>query len=162
MARVLENNLYPLPVYHYRVYIAEKATPVRDRQKLAQSTGSEFVGFSQIDGLSQERDTVRYSHGLSWKTGSVTQMGQYKPLILTLKRGLAPKRSQLTDWFQDGSEARDLEVQLLDPIGHASVLWKIYRAMPTKIDGPSFSAQSNEIALEQVSLTAETLRVIFL
>ncbi len=162
MSRSLENQHYPLPVYSFRVFLAEKAKPVSDQGKNAKALGTEFMGFSSVEGLSQERDSVRYYHGLSWRTGAITQLGMHKPLTITLKRGLAPKRNQLTKWFQEGGEARDLEVHLLDPAHNPSVVWKVYKALPTKLDGPGFTANSNEIAVEQISLTAESLRVIFL
>jgi phage tail-like protein len=162
MEKFLEYWNHPLPVYNFRVFIFPRLKANSEQYKIADLLLFPFMAFVSIDGLSQERDSVRYYHGKSWKTGSVTQLGMYKPLNLTLKRGIAPARFELSDWFQDGGEARDLEIHLCDEFGIPCVRWKVYNAVPTKIDAPSFSAASNELAIEQINLIADSFRVEYL
>ncbi|KZS40933.1 hypothetical protein AWE51_24340 [Aquimarina aggregata] len=133
---------YPLPVYNYRVII----------------NGSETMSFSEVSGLEIDHEHVMYKHGFSWVTGIHLIRGQRKPINVTLKRGLVSKRKDLYDWIKAG-EKKDIRIELCDETGTAAVSWDISRALPFKMDAPSFSVSTNDIAIESLDLIAHDLRI---
>jgi len=81
---------------------------------------------------------------------------------ITLKWGLADDRD-LYDWHRqwatgDPAAARKSgSVILLDRQGQEKVRWNFKEAWPAKWTGPSFSAESSELAIETLELAHEGL-----
>ncbi|WP_298310735.1 phage tail protein [uncultured Aquimarina sp.] len=134
---------YPLPVYNYRVIIDGIA---------------EDMSFSDVSGLEIEHDHVLYKHGFSWVMGSHLIRAQQKPINISLKRGILKSRSFLYDWLRSG-EKKDIRIELCDENGLAIVSWDVHRALPFKLDAPSFSAGTNDIAIESLDLIAHDLKI---
>ena len=141
-------SAYPLPVYNYRVTI-EQLT----------------LGFSEVSGLSVEYEPVTYKHGFSFAMGAKIIPGMRQPIKLTMKRGIVKGGDVLYGWLHGAytdpfkSAKRDILVDLCDETGTAIVRWKIQGALPTKIDAPTFDANSNEIAIETLEVIAQDLQV---
>jgi phage tail-like protein len=139
---------YPLPVYNYRVTI-----------------DSVTLGFSEVSGLHVEYEPVTYKHGLSFATGSKIIPGMRQPIKLTLKRGIVQKDAFLISWLHDTyvnpfkSAKRDILIDLCDETGTPVVHWKVLGAFPTRIDAPTFDANSNEVAIETVEVIAQGMNV---
>ncbi len=138
--RIIEN--YPLPVYNYQVTI----------------NGIEIMSFAEISGLEIDHDHILYRHGFSWAVGDHLIRGQRKPINITLKRGIVKRRSDLHDWIKSG-EKKDIRIELCDETGMGIVIWEVSRALPFKLDAPSFSASTSEIAFESLNLIAHDLRI---
>lgn len=136
------SEIYPLPVYNYQVTI----------------NGVEIMSFSEISGLEIDHDHVLYRHGFSWAVGDHLIRGQRKPINISLKRGLIKRRSDLYHWIKSG-EKKDIRIELCDEAGMGIVVWEVSRALPFKLDAPSFSANANEIAIESLDLIAHDLRI---
>lgn len=134
------SNDYPVPVYNYRVTI----------------DGSNTMSFSEVSGLEIDYEHVLYRHGFSWVMGDNLIRGQRKPINVTLKRGITKYRKELYDWLKS-AEKKDVRIELCDELGNAIVSWHVTRALPLKLDAPSFSASSNEVAIESMSLIAHDL-----
>lgn len=148
------NSSYPLQSSHFRLqFIKGKGGGA--------SGDAKFVGFNSVDGLVIDHEFVRYDDGMSWKRGAVVQFGRVKPLDITLKRAIAPRRSKMVRWIQRRLEPRDLEIQLCDEKGQVKVTWKVFQASPVKISAPTLDASSNEVSIEQISLTASHAEVRF-
>ena len=143
---------YPLPVYNYRVEI-----------------GEETVAFSEVSGLSIGYETTTYKE-------SPTESGAPGPRVMhmpaqatattiTLKKGLVPAVSikVLFDWIKTTTinqiEKKDIFVRLCNEKGEPVISWKIANAFPTKLDAPSFDANSNDAAIETMELTADFITV---
>lgn len=141
---------YPLPVYNYRVEIAGVA-----------------VGFSEVSGLSIRRETTTYKE-------SPTAGGAPGPVVfrmpaqaanptITMKKGLVRKGSiaALYKWISatqiNQTEKKDIYVRLCDEKGDAVISWKVINAFPTKLDAPSFSANSNDSAIESMELIGDSV-----
>lgn len=131
---------YPLPVYSYRVII----------------DGSETMSFSEVSGLEIEHEHVLYRHGFSWSMGDYLIRAQRKPINITLKRGVARKRSNLYNWLKS-ADKRDIRIELCDEKGVAMVSWDVFRALPIKLDAPSFNASTNDTAIESLNLIGHDL-----
>lgn len=54
---------------------------------------------------------------------------------------------------------RNLVIDLCDEEGLPVVRWTVLKAMPVKLEAPSFKADSNEVAFEQMDLIAHELKV---
>ncbi len=135
---IVEN--YPLPVYSYKVVIDD----------------SEEFSFSEVAGLEIDYDHLLYRHGYSWATGDYLIRTQRKPINITLRRGVAKSRRFLYDWLKS-ADKKNLSIDLCDENGDAIVSWSVYRALPFKLDAPSFNANSNDVAIEGLDLIAHDL-----
>lgn len=144
---------YPLPVYNYRVTI------YNDDDALTMS-------FAEVSGLSLAYEAVTYKHGLSFAMGNQIIPGMKQPITLSMKRGIAPKNDQLQQWVEEiyerpfsTSPKRDIVIDLCDEVGTPVMRWTVRGALPTKLDAPTFNADSNDVAIEQVDLIAQDVRV---
>jgi phage tail-like protein len=146
-------STYPLPSYNYRITILQGGDPL-------------VISFSEVTGLSLEYEPVTYKHGLSFAMGVQIIPGMLQPIRLTMKKGLVQGNDFLYRWM-DGSyhqpsfysTKRDVLIDLCDEAGQAVVRWTVQGALPTKLDAPSFDANSNEVAIETLELVAHGLRV---
>lgn len=150
MATTVEDikNNYPLPVYHYRVEI----------------DGMDPVAFSEVSGLTIERETITYKDGLSAIQGSKHMPGMASPVKFSMKKGIVKGDSQLYAWVNSVRvttiEKKNITISLMDEKGEAPlVTWKVNNAFPLKMDAPGFNATSNEVAIESLDLMADDLKV---
>lgn len=142
---IIEN--YPLPVYNYRVVI----------------NGNEEMSFSEVTGLEVLYKEVVYKQGFSHVTG-LTGLhiirGQREPIRLNLKKGVVKKSSYLYDWFKSGRK-RNIKIDLCDENAIPLVSWEIERALPLKLDAPSFNASTSDVAIEHLGLIAHDLKITY-
>ncbi len=139
---------YPLPVYNYRVEIAGEA-----------------IAFSEVSGLSINYETTTYKES-PVEGGKAGPVRMYMPAqiaapTISLKKGLVRTKSisVLYNWINQTQtnqiEKKDIHVRLCDEKGEAVLTWKIVNAFPTKLDAPSFDANSNDAAIESMELMAD-------
>jgi phage tail-like protein len=139
---------YPLPVYNYRVEI-----------------GSDTVAFSEVSGLSISYETTTYKESpvASGAPGPrvMYMPAQGTPAKITLKKGLVRVASVATfyRWLQsiqiNQVDKKDVYVRLCDEKGDAVISWKVTNAFPTKLDAPTFTATSNDAAIESMELMGD-------
>src|SRR5215470_5075049 len=143
---------YPLPVYNYKVEI-----------------DGQSVGFSEVSGLSIAHQTAKYAEspsaggppGPRW----MHMPAQEDPATITLKKGVVPTVSVATffNWINsiqtNRVDKKDIFVRLCDEEGNAVISWKVINAFPTKLDGPSFSASSNDVAVESMTVMADGVQI---
>ncbi|MHA7056527.1 phage tail protein [Aquimarina sp. M1] len=134
---------YPLPVYNYQVRI---------------DGIEEGMSFSEISGLEMDYDHVLYRHGFSWIMGDHLIRAQRKPINVSLKRGVAKSRRFLYDWLRR-EDKKNISIALCDESGKPIVSWEVYRALPIKLHAPSFSASTNDIAIESLDLIAHDIKL---
>ena len=137
---------YPLPSYNFKVRI-----------------GPENYSFSQVSGLNLQYEKVVYLHGLSWLEGELQMPGRQQAVTVTLERGIVPSGSVLLEWIQSirlGSVTKqDIIIDLCDETGAPRVSWTVLNAFPIQLNAPTFDAKSNDVAIEQLSLTANGLTI---
>lgn len=143
---------YPLPVYNYKVEI-----------------DGQTVGFSEVSGLTIQHETTKYAEspsaggppGPRW----MYMPAQENPATVTLKKGVVPTVSVGTffKWINsiqtNRVDKKDIYVRLCDEEGNAVISWKVINAFPTKLEGPAFSASSNDVAVESMELMADGVRI---
>jgi len=141
---------YPLPVYNFRVEI-----------------DGNTVGFSEVSGLNIAYETMTYTESGTGVGGPriMYMPGKPKVTTLTMKKGVVTGVSVATLYSWINSIAlnrvvkKDIVIRLCDENGAAVVSWKVVNAFPTQLDAPAFTASSNDVAVESMSLTADNIIV---
>ena len=130
---------YPLALYNFRVTV-----------------GSTSMSFTEVTGIAIAYEHVVYRHGLSFHEGEQIATFHHDAFApISCKRGslLDADPLFLHDWLRS-KEVRPMEVHLCDATGKAVLAWRIARAVPVKLSAPSFSATSNDVAIDALDLQA--------
>lgn len=136
---------YPIPTYRFVV-----------------SLGDEKVSFKSVSGLDIKYESIEYKDG----TGGVFRMpGQVQAANITLSKGVFKGKNALYEWLSTISlnavEKRDLMISLTDETGSELLAsWSVINAFPTSLTAPSFDATSNDIAVQEIALIADSITVI--
>ena len=116
--------------------------------------------FSEASGLTAEGDAVDYREGTDPQQNVRKLPGLRKYSNITLKRGYTQDGS-LWDWYNkiaNGEpDRRDVTIVLMNEARQPVLQWHAENAWVNKIEGPSFKAAGNEIAMETVELVHEGL-----
>lgn len=143
---------YPLPVYNYKVEI-----------------DGGTVAFSEVSGLNIGYETTTYKES-PIESGAPGPRVMHMPAqgtaaSLTLKKGIVRGTSVATlfGWINtiqiNQVEKKDIYIRLCDENGDAVISWKVTNAFPTKLEAPSFNANSNDVAVESMELKADRVTV---
>lgn len=143
---------YPLPVYNYKVEI-----------------GGESIAFSEVSGLDIGYETTTYKEspvgGGAPGPRVMNMPAQATATNVTLKKGVVRGTSvpALYEWINtiqtNQVEKKDIVVSLCDESGGPVISWKVINAFPTKLEAPTFDANSNEVAIESMELMADAVKV---
>ncbi|EDM80960.1 hypothetical protein PPSIR1_25311 [Plesiocystis pacifica SIR-1] len=141
---------YPLPVYNYRVEI-----------------DGETVAFSEVSGLSINYEVTTYKESPTSSNAAgpriILMPSQIQQPTVSLKKGLVRKTSiaLLYNWINSTATnvivKKDIVVRLCDETGTPVVSWTVHNAFPTKLDAPTFDANSNDAAIESMELRADKI-----
>lgn len=136
-----QRDAYPLPAYNFRVTI-----------------GGEAMSFSEVSGVTIDYETVTYKHGLSFSEGEVLKKYRYNKFVpIRLKKGTV-KGNYLYEWLKS-KDKRRLDISLCDEEGKAVVNWVVGKAVPVKLEAPTFDANTNEVAIETLEVMAANISV---
>jgi phage tail-like protein len=126
-------------------------------------------GFQEVSGLDVEMDVKDYEEG-GRNDAIVRRVGRarYQPLVC--KRGMlgpagGKAKSDLWQWFQDvvggirPVRRYDGTVLVRDQSGRTMASWQFLRAVPSKLVGPQLNAKTGEVAIEELHLAHEGLRL---
>jgi phage tail-like protein len=124
---------------------------------LVEIDGVTVAGFSECSGLSTETDAVEYRTGAEDIT--VRKLpGLAKYSNITLKRGFT-KTKELWTWRKtvlDGKTQRcSGTITLLDEARKPAIRWNFREGWARKLDGPTFNAKTNEVAIETLEIAHE-------
>jgi phage tail-like protein len=151
------------------------ATTFRFRVLLHGSAGSGASGplgsggFQECTGLEVEMDVSEFPEGGS-NDAVVQRAGRAKYTKLALKRGmLAPAGgqvdSQLWEWIQDvvggvrPIRRYDGTIQVLGEAQAVVATWTFTRGLPAKLVGPQLNAKTGDVAIEELQIAHEGLRL---
>jgi phage tail-like protein len=116
--------------------------------------------FSEVGGLTAEGDSVDYREGSDVQSNVRKLIGMRKYSNLTLKRGYTPDKS-LWQWYTNivngVADRRNVTITLLNERREPVLRWHAENAWINKIEGPSFKASSNDVAMESLELVHEGL-----
>lgn len=141
---------------------AERRDPYRSFNFHIEIEGIDVAAFSEVSGLTAEGDAVDYREGTDKHNNVRKLVGLRKYTNLTLKRGYT-KDKALWDWHRkivNGElDRRNVTIVLLNEAREVVVRWHAENAWINKIEGPSFKAAGNEVAMESVELVHEGLTI---
>lgn len=143
----MPDKLYPLPVFHFSV-----------------DFGGEKLGFTEVSGLTQERQAIEYRAGDFPEYSSIKFPGMAKYNNITLKRGVMKSDNKFFEWLNSGMnlskvDRKDLTISLLNEKHEPVMTWKVNRAFPVKVEGPQLKATGNEVAIESIEIAHEGLLI---
>jgi len=120
------------------------------------------AGFREASGLETSQNAAEYREGTDRNLAPRKIPGLNSYGDITLSRGLTSD-SKLWEWRQKvmkGTvERHNVSITLLDQQGNPKVTWNLFDCWPKSWSGPSLSATSDEIAVEQLILACERIEV---
>jgi len=138
----VQKSSYPLPVYNFRVTI-----------------DGTTMSFSEVSGITLEYETVTYRHGFSfWEGEGIKKYFYNKYVPVTLKKGTIKGINFLQEWLKE-KQKRTVEVSLCDELGQPVVSWRITKAIPVKLEAPTFDANTNEVSIESLEVMASGISI---
>jgi phage tail-like protein len=116
-------------------------------------------GFTEVSGLESDIEVEEYREG--GVNGYVHKLpGPARHANLVLSHGLT-SISSLWDWYYNTTlgtiQRKNGTIVLLDPQQVPVMWWNFRNALPVRWTGPSFNANSDEVAVESVELAHEGL-----
>lgn len=141
------------------------------------SSGSSWTGenalangaFQECTGLEIEMDVQEYLEG-GRNDGVIRRVGRAKYSNIVLKRGMLHQDGHVNDelwkWLQDivsgGPVTRyDGIIEVKSRDGSMVVAtWGFERGLPAKISGPQLNGKTGEIAIEELHIAHEGLRLM--
>jgi phage tail-like protein len=103
--------------------------------------------------------------------GVLQRAGRVKPARITLRRGMlhpvgGTVNTDLWRWFADVVDGvlplrrYDGTVEVLDERTRVVASWAFVRGLPAKIVGPQLNARTGEVAVEELQIAHEGLRLV--
>jgi phage tail-like protein len=124
--------------------------------------GLTLASFSEASGLVAEGDPVDYREGADMVNSVRKLAGLRKYQNITLKRGYTQNK-ELWAWYRNiangDDDRRNGAVVLMDEAHRDVLRWNFRNAWLNKVEGPSFNATGNEVAMESVELCHEGLDI---
>lgn len=116
-------------------------------------------GFSEVSGLESQVEVEEYREG--GVNGFVHKLpGRTSHANLVLSHGLTSV-STLWNWYYNTTlgaiQRRNGTIMLLDPRQIPVMWWNFRNALPVRWSGPTFTATSDEVAVESIELAHEGL-----
>jgi phage tail-like protein len=154
-----------LPTFRFEVKLFRSSSGSSWAGKNALGNGA----FQECTGLEIEMDVQEYLEG-GRNDGVVRRVGRAKYSNIVLKRGMLHQDGQVNDelwkWLQDivsgGPVARyDGIIEVKSRDGSMVVAtWGFLRGLPAKISGPQLNGKTGEIAIEELHIAHEGLRLM--
>jgi len=121
-------------------------------------------GFTEVTGLTIERQVVEYREGQSPEYKTMKMPGLEKSHTIVLKRGIMPGDHDFFSWMStialNQVERRDVTISLLNEKHEPVMTWKVKNAWPIKWDGPTLKSDGSEVAIETLELAHEGIMLL--
>ncbi len=125
--------------------------------------------FQECTGLEISMDVQDYLEG-GRNDGVIKRVGRGKYAELVLKRGMVfrgagPAEPELWSWLQGVLRGErpvrryDGIVEVMDPGEQVVARWVFDRGLPAKLTGPSLNARTGDVAIEELHIAHEGLRL---
>jgi len=141
---------------------AERRDPYRSFNFQLEIDGVPLGAFSECSGLTAEGDAVDYREGTDFQPNVRKLVGLRKYTNITLKRGYTQDKSLWT-WLANivngVPDRRNVTIVLMNEQRQPVLRWHAENAWLNKIEGPSFKASGNEVAIESVEIIHEGLTI---
>ena len=123
--------------------------------------GEAIAGVRRVRGLGQLTELVSVRDGGDPNASRVV-VGPTKFEPVTIERGIT-RDDAFEKWAQamrqgaGGAPRKDVRIELHDGERRLTVAWVLKGALPVKIEAPDLNADSNDVAIEQLTLAYEGL-----
>ncbi len=150
----------PVLGYNFAITLQDSSTAVAT---IAIAIGqAPQAGFSECSGLEISMQPEEYKQG--GENGTVRKFpSRVTWTNIRLKRGVATT-NDLWEWFYSFVEGRgkrrDGIISLRNDRQEAVRVWKFVRGFPTKFTGPSMNANQSQIAIEELEIAHEGLKML--
>lgn len=125
--------------------------------------------FQECSGLDIEMDVQEYLEG-GRNDGVIKRVGRAKYTNLVFKRGMfyttdGGVNNEMWSWIQKVLAGHrpvpryDGLIELMIPRPDVVARWEFFRGLPAKIAGPQLNAKTGEIAIEELHIAHEGLRL---
>jgi phage tail-like protein len=143
-------------------------TPLPDASQTGARLGD--GAFQECSGLDVEMDVQEYLEG-GRNDGVIRRVGRAKYQNLVLKRGMffgqgQPVNADLWQWLQGIVSGRrpvvryDGVIEVMDTGEDALATWMFERGLPAKVAGPQLNARTGEVAIEELHIAHEGLKLV--
>ena len=131
--------------------------PYTNYNFLIEIDGIARAAFQECSGFDSTIDVIEHREGGQNTTlRKLPGMTKYSNIIL--KWGMTDDR-ELYDWhrrtIQGDIERKNGSIVLLNRKGEEVARWNVFRAWPSKWDGPNLNAEGNDAAIETLELANE-------
>lgn len=162
-----------LRAFRFQVKLRKSAAVESGTQAPSDSpTGTELGdgAFQECSGLELEMDVQEYQEG-GRNDGVIKRVGRAKYSPIVLKRGMfygssGVANADLWKWIQgmvagERPAARyDGIIKLMKSGDDVSATWVFDRGLPLKVRGPELNAKTGEVAIEELHIAHEGLRLV--
>jgi phage tail-like protein len=175
-------DIFILPAFRFEVKLVRSPDSVAGRQNLpgagdsySPPQGGTLLGtgaFQECTGLEIEMDIQEYQEG-GRNNGTIRRVGRGKYPPLVLKRGMfyqaqgdGQVNPELWHWMQRILNGQrpvpryDGIVYVMSADKTVRATWMFDRGLPAKIRGPELNAKTGEIAIEELTIAHEGLRLL--
>lgn len=139
---------------------AIRTDPFRAFNFRVEIDGLTVGSFSECSGLTADGDSVDYREGTDVPLHVRKLVGLRKTTPIELKRGYTTN-TELWRWHENISnglnDRRDGTIVLMDEQRRDVMRWNFENGWINKIEGPSFKAAGNEVAIESIQIVHERL-----
>lgn len=162
-----------LRTFRFQIKLRQSAATESGRQQLSDAPTGSPLGdgaFQECSGLDIEMDVQEYLEG-GRNDGVIRRVGRAKYSNLVLKRGMfygdaGEVNGDIWNWIQ-GVVAGVRPVARYDGIievmsvgDEVVASWVFDRGLPAKVSGPQLNAKTGEIAIEELHIAHEGLRLV--
>jgi phage tail-like protein len=127
------------------------------------NTTGAVAGFREVSGLSSSTAVVEYREGNEQPLHVRKLTGLRTAANLVFKRGIT-LNVELWQWYRNIvngiADRRNGAVILRDEEQNDVLRWNFTAGWPTKYDGPTFNATTNEVALETLEIAVESIELV--
>ncbi len=150
----------PYRAFNFLITLVDSSSALGTALSVIQSAA--VGGFSECSGLELSLDAEEYKEGGN-NGGSLRFPTRIKWTNLRLKRGMAIAKD-LWNWhygFVEGKvQRRDGIITLQDELHLPVKVWSFTRGLPVKWTGPSLNATQNAVAIEELEIAHEGLKLL--
>jgi len=136
----------------------ERTDPFRAFNFRIEIDGVNVGAFSEVSGLVSEIDAVDYREGTDLQLTVRKLPALFKQNNLTLKNGYTGNR-ELWDWYRSIQlgvpDRRGVTLVLMDDQRRDVMRWSVENAWIRKIEGPTFKANANDVAMQSLEIIHE-------
>jgi phage tail-like protein len=152
----------------HRSPMAEAGAPAPAGAPAGEALGD--GAFQEVSGLEVEMDVQEYLEG-GRNDGVIRRVGRAKYQNIVLKRGMfyggpGGVNRDLWDWLQGVVSGRlpvrryDGIIEVMSVGEEVVATWTFDRGLPARIRGPELNAKTGEIAIEELHIAHEGLRLV--